>query len=194
MRILGARNLRHFETLHEAVMDFVKRHRGCLDKHIESGSAKGIPNFLHILLTVGRLLLSQIDRLVVAFEAETRTEMHRDRWFKIRNNLNDYYHALEHLLQITASDYLDAMLESASLERIRQEFSDSLPDLTALYERAIQNRDTLDQLRQSRLAISTPDGRTTAHPDFFKSVYTIRAAHTVLECLQKFEAETAQTV
>jgi len=91
---------------------------------------------------------SQIDRLVVAFEAETKTEVHPDRWFKIRNNLDDYYRTLEQLLQITAVDYLDAMLKSALREKTTQVFSDSLPELGALYKRAIRNRNTLDQLRQ----------------------------------------------
>jgi HKD family nuclease len=170
MRTLGAQNLRYFLALHDAVMDFVGRHRRRLDRHIESGSAKGIPNFLHILLTVGKLLLSQIDRLVIALEAETQTEVRPDRWFEIRNYLDDYYRALEQLLQITAVDYLDAMLESASLAEIAKEFSDSVPELTALYERAIKNRDILDQLRQTRLAITNPGGRAITHPDFFKSV------------------------
>jgi hypothetical protein len=61
------------------------------------------------------------------------------------------------------------MLDSASLDRIGPAFADSLPELMALYDRAIRYRDTLDQLRQTRLTISTPGGRAVA-PDFFKSV------------------------
>ena len=117
MRTIGTQNLRYFEVLHDAVMDFVRRHRSRLDRHIERGSAEGIPNFFHILLIVGKLILSQIDRLVVAFEAETQTDVQPERWFKIRENLDDYYRTLEQLLQITALDYLDAMLKSASWER-----------------------------------------------------------------------------
>lgn len=170
LRELGARNLRYFEALHDAVMDFVARHRRRLDRHIETGNAKGIPNFLHILLTIGKLLLSQIDRLIVALDAEARTEVRPDRWFKIRNNLDEYYRALEQLLQITAGDYLDAMLDSAPLEKVAPDFTESLPELMTLYERAVQNRETLDQLRQTRLAISNPGGRAINRPEFFKSV------------------------
>jgi len=170
LRELGARNLRHFEALHDAVMDFVGRHRRRLDRHIETGSAKGIPNFLHILLTIGKLLLSQTDRLIVALDAEARTEVRPDRWFKIRNNLDQYYRALEQLLQITAGDYLDAILDSAPIEKVAREFTESLPELMTLYERAIQNRETLDQLRQTKLSISNSGGQAINRPEFFKSI------------------------
>lgn len=170
MRDLGARNLRYFEVLHDAVMDFVARHRRRLDRHIDTGTANGIPNFLHILLTIGKLLLSQIDRLIVALEAEVHTEVHPDRWFMIRNNLDEYYRALEQLLQITADDYLNAMLNSAPLEKVAPDFIECLPELMALYERAIQNREKLDQLRQTRLAIRNLGGQAISRPEFFKSV------------------------
>ena len=55
LRTLGIRNLRHFEALHDAVMDFVQRHRRRLQRLIDDGTAKSIPNFLHILLTIGNL-------------------------------------------------------------------------------------------------------------------------------------------
>jgi hypothetical protein len=90
--------------------------------------------------------------------------------FKIRRNLDDYYRALQQLLQITAGDYLDAMLDSASIQKVAEEFSDSLPELMELYDRAIESRDILDQLRQTRLVISNLRGRVIERPRFFKSV------------------------
>ena len=48
LRIVGARNLRHFEVLHEAVMDFVHRHQRRLNRHVERGDSEGHSDFLHI--------------------------------------------------------------------------------------------------------------------------------------------------
>jgi hypothetical protein len=69
LRVLGPRNLAQFQSLHEAVMDFVRRHRTRLDRHVESGTADGIGNFAHILLTVAGLLVNQVERLVAGFES-----------------------------------------------------------------------------------------------------------------------------
>ena len=81
--IPAGRHLRHFEVLHEAVMDFVHRHQYRLDQHVERGRAKGIGNYLHILLTTGNLLLSQIERIVAALECEPKLELKRDHWAQI---------------------------------------------------------------------------------------------------------------
>ena len=169
LRILGTRNLRHFEVLHEAVMDFVHRHQRRLNRHVERGTAKGIPNFLHILLTIGNLLLSQIERIVAALEAEAKLEMSPDRWHQIRDNLDAYYQVLEELFETTAVDYLDALLDGDSSKKISAEFVESLPDLHSLLQRAIRNRDQLVQLQQTRLVVTTAQGSVTG-PGFFKSI------------------------
>jgi len=146
-------------------MDFVERHRRRLDQHIECGMAKGVANFLHILRSVGNLLLSQIDRIVVALRAETRIEMRPDHWYEIRNHLDDYYQMLERLLKITAVDYVDAMLDAG--QKIGSEFAESLPDLMKLYGRARENRDLINTLQQSRLTIIPSTGVSIRDPGFF---------------------------
>jgi len=169
LRISGARNLRHFEVLHDAVMDFVHRHQRRLNKHVERGTAKGIPNFLHILLTVGNLLLSQIERIVAALEAESTLELSPDRWHQIRDNLDAYYRALDELFETTAVDYLDALLDDVSPARIREGFVETLPDMNTLMQRAIIDRHTLMQLKQTRLVVVTLSGPVTG-PEFFNSI------------------------
>jgi HKD family nuclease len=166
---LGTRNLRHFEVLHDAVMDFVRRHQRRLNRHVERGTAKGIPNFLHILLTIGNLLLSQIERIVAALEAEAKLEMSADRWHQIRHNLDAYYQVLEELFEVTAVDYLDALLDRGSSNKISAEFGDSLLDLHNLLDRAIQNREKILQLQQIRLVVTTENG-TVIGPGFFNSI------------------------
>jgi hypothetical protein len=168
LRILGTRNLRHFEVLHEAVIDFADRHRKRLNKHVERGTAKGIPNFLHILLTIGNLLLSQIQRIVAALEAEPKLELNPDRWHQIRDNLDAYYRVLEELVEITTVDYLNALLDAGSSSKISAEFVESLPFLDNLLERAIRNRQILIQLQQTRLVVLTASGPVTG-PGFFSS-------------------------
>jgi hypothetical protein len=169
LRILGARNLRHFEVLHEAVMDFVHRHQRRLNRHVERGTAKGIPNFLHILLTIGNLLLSQIERIIAALEADAKLEMSPDRWHQVRDNLDAYYQVLEELFEMTAVDYLDALLDAGPSNKISTEFAESLPDLHGLLQRAIRNRERLVQLQQTRLVVVTVSGPITG-PGFFSSV------------------------
>lgn len=169
LRILGARNLRHFEVLHEAVMDFVHRHQRRLNRHVERGTAKGIPNFLHILLTIGNLLLSQIERIVAALEADAKLEISPDRWHQVRDNLDAYYRVLEELFEMTAVNYLDALLDGGSAGKISVDFAESLPDLHGLLQRAINNRERLLQLQQTRLVVMTVSGPVTG-PGFFSSV------------------------
>jgi hypothetical protein len=169
LRILGARNLRHFEVLHEAVMDFVHRHQRRLNRHVERGTAKGIPNFLHILLTIGNLLLSQIERIIAALEADAKLEISPDRWHQVRDNLDAYYRVLEELFEMTAVDYLDALLDGGSAGKISAEFAESLPDLHGLKQRAIGNRERLIQLQQTRLVVMTVSGPVTG-PGFFSSI------------------------
>jgi hypothetical protein len=169
LRISGARNLRHFEVLHEAVMDFAHRHQRRLNKHVERGTAKGIPNFLHILLTIGNLLLSQIERIIAAIEADEKLEISPDRWHQVRDNLDAYYRVLGELIEVTAVDYLDALLDASSLKKISAEFLESLPELDTLLHRAIKGRERLVQFQQTRLVVMTVSGPVTG-PGFFSSI------------------------
>jgi len=168
-KISGAKNLRHFEVLHDAVMDFAHRHERRLNQHVERGTAKGIPNFLHILLTIGNLLLSQIERIIAALEADEKLEISPDRWHQVRDNLDAYYRVLEELFEMTAVDYLDALLGASSPSKISGEFLESLPDLNAALQRALTNRERLIQLQQTRLVVVTPSGPVTG-PGFFSSI------------------------
>ena len=169
LRILGIRNLRHFEVLHEAVMDFVHRHQKRLNKHVERGTAKGIPNFLHILLTIGNLVLSQIERIVAALDAAGQLEITPDRWHQVRDNLDVYYRVLEELFEITAVDYLDALFDAGSSGKISAEFAENLPDLNFLLQRVMGNRERLVQLQQTRLVVVTGSGPVIG-PGFFSSI------------------------
>lgn len=192
-RLLGTRNLRHFEVLHDAVVDFIHRHRRRLDQHIERGTLKGIPNFLHILLTMGNLLLSQVERVIAGLNVETTVQMAPERWSQIRDNLDIYYFELGELLRLTAINYLDAMLKIAPAEKVQLEFGDDFTDLMQLYERATTNRDVLDTLQQLHLEIVTPVRRRTG-PGFFNSMLAPDKWVRFLEKTRGLQRKLAQRI
>ena len=185
----AARSLRYFEGLHDAVMDFVQRHQYRLDRLVEQGRAKNIPNFVHILLTVGNLLLSQTERIVSALEAEAKLELKPDRWHQIRDSLDAYYRALERLLETTAVDYLDALLDAEKPDHVNAEFADGLPDLHAMLERALRNRERLFALQQTRLVVATASGNPVMGPGFFSSILSPEKWPGFARRLNNFEAQ-----
>jgi hypothetical protein len=150
-------------------MDFVHRHERRLKQHVERGTAKGIPNFFHILLTVGNLLLSQITRIIAAFESDAQIELTSDQWHQIRDRLDSYYQTLGRLLEMTAFDYLDAVLPTKRDNEARELFSENIADLTKLYNAAIDCRDKIKDLQQARLIVVTC-GRGIPGPGFFSSL------------------------
>ena len=165
----SGRHIRTFELLHEAVMDFALRHHRRLDRHVERGTAKGINNFLHILLTVCGLIISQIERLIAALEIDSELKLTSEQWKRIRDNLEDYYMELEKLLQVTADDYFNALLEAAPLARFQGEFAEGLPEIDGVIDRLVRSRERLLTLQKTRLLVVTPTV-TVAGPGFFSSV------------------------
>jgi hypothetical protein len=159
---LGQKNLRHFELLHDAVIHFADRHERRLRRHVDRGTVRGIPNFLHILVTIVQLLLSQIERVIMALEAEPELRISTERWFDFRQNLNDYFVRLRSLLQLTAREYVPAMSEAGSPNETRAAFAEGLPNLLALIETSTTRRDRLNALVEGRLRIETSAGTTKA--------------------------------
>jgi hypothetical protein len=191
LRIMGSRNLRHFEILHDAVMDFSKRHRRRLERHVESGMASGVPNFLHILLTIGNLLLSQIARVVVALEADRTIEMIPNRWSQIRNNLDAYYWELRELFKLTSVDYVNALLDSKASAKTDTAFRESMAELLGLLRQATQQRDNLAAVQKTRLVVVTSAKRITG-PGFFKSILATENWTDFAKELQKFGSDLQQ--
>lgn len=186
LRTLGQKNLRHFELLHEAVIDFVDRHERRLKRHIDRGTVHGIPNFLHILLTIENLLLLQIERVIFALEAESQMRVDADRWFNTRAILDAYFVRLKSLLKITATDYVNAIDGSAPAEEVREAFSDGFPLVLELTDRSISSRDKIVALVGARLRINTGSGATDAQ--FFNECI---GAKKWPQALREFETQRA---
>lgn len=167
LQALGQRNLRHFELLHDAVIHFAERHERRLRRHVDRGTVRGIPNFLHILLTIERLILSQIERVVVALESEAEVRMPVNRWHDSRQYLDAYFVRLRSLLQLMIHEYIPAMDKAADGDEARTAFADGIPGLINLIDTGTTQRDRLIHLVESRLKIETPSGSTT-NAQFFK--------------------------
>ena len=188
LRIMGSRNLRHFEILHDAIMDFSKRHRRRLERHVESGMASGVPNFLHILLTMGNLLMSQIARVIAALEADTNLEMTSQRWHQVRDNLDAYYRELRDLFKLTSVDYANALLDHKASAKIDAEFRESMTDLLGLLSQATRQRDNLAAVQQTRLVVVTTTNRITG-PGFFRSILAPENWTSFAKDLQRFGSD-----
>src|SRR5207302_7868925 len=64
LRRLGARNLREYSTLHDAVLGFCERHTSRLARHARNPSIDAIPGCMHIVRSVAGVLATQIERLL----------------------------------------------------------------------------------------------------------------------------------
>ena len=166
---LGMRNLRHFDFLHDAVMNFVARHRKRLERHVEYGTAAGIPNYLHILESVLRLLHSQIERATAGLEASPKTILTPDEWKSLRDHLSEYYREIESLLRLTTREYVDCLLKTEKRRTVRDRFSVfAAEEILALLTLCIQLRGRINNARLERILVKTMMG-TTEPAIFFHS-------------------------
>lgn len=188
MRRLGGENLRHFEMLHEAVIHFLDRHERRLERHIKRRTAQSVPNFLHILLTLTNLLLSQVERLIVAVEAEQRIQVDASKWHATREILHTYFIRLKGLLRLTTEDYLQSLLRAAPPSEVKAAFAEGMPTLLAAVDRAVALRDRLMVLveEEERIEISTPSGTTPAQ--FFKECIAAKNWGQMLREIQALRA------
>jgi hypothetical protein len=155
---LGSRNLRHFEMLHDAVVNFVARHRKRLEKHVESGTAAGIPNFLHILESIIRLLHSQIERAASGLEDKPNTVLSADEWKRIRQSLSHYYRALESLLRLTTRDYVSALLKEENKKSVIEGFGSASEEIISLLNECIKMRGRINTARNEKIQVKAVKG------------------------------------
>jgi len=155
---LGTRNLRHFDILHDAVVSFVARHRTKLERHVHLGTAAGIPNYLHILESVLRLLQSQIERAASGLEDAPSITMSADEWKTIRVNLSLYYRELESLLRLTSREYVVKLLTTEKQTAVREGFGSAADEVVLLLNKCIQLRERINEARAQRILIRNPSG------------------------------------
>jgi HKD family nuclease len=160
LKDLGKRNLRHFDLLHDAVMNFASRHRRKLEKHVEHCTAAGIANFLHILESILLLLHSQIERAAAGLEADASIILTPEEWKNVRDHLSDYYQELESLLRLTTYEYLKGLLKSEKLQVVREYFVTGSDEMLGIITLCIQMRNRINTARIDRVKVRTQLGNT----------------------------------
>jgi HKD family nuclease len=166
---LGGRNLRHFEQLHDAAIAFARRHRSRLSRHVENGTARSIPNFLHILETLILLLFSQIERAKEGLTAEARTTLSADEWKEFREHLSEYYQEIEKLLELTVKDYLPGLHKNEPRITVHEAFGDTPETLLGICTKAIAARQDIAKALDSSVYVQV-DKYTTQKARFFHTL------------------------
>jgi HKD family nuclease len=130
MRLLGERNLQICRTLHEATLSFFDRHFKKLKQHTKTRMLDGISNFLHIFLSMGNLLRTQVERIVLGIESKTSPLTPRE-WADCRELCDIYFARFRMLLECLWNDYLKRMRYENGRKDIEREFG---PDLEAIHD------------------------------------------------------------
>jgi hypothetical protein len=159
---LGRSNLRRFNQLHDAAVSFLGRHRRKLEKHVECGTAAGIPNYLHILESILGLLRSQIERAVAGLESEDEIILTQEEWKNTRDHLSDYYRELGTLLRLTSSEYVANLLLEEKRSIVCDGFGSAADDILTKITECLKIRGRINDARVKRLKVETTLGTTPA--------------------------------
>jgi len=146
MRSLGERNLQICETLHEATLNFFDRHFKKLKRHAKTRMLDGIPNFLHIFLSMGNLLRTQVERTLLGIEAKT-SPLTVAEWGACRDLWDVYFARFRTLMEYLWNDYLKRMSSEYGRKDIEREFGPDLEALHDLCDDMVQFRGRLKRLQ-----------------------------------------------
>jgi hypothetical protein len=107
-RTVGARHLRDYETLHDAVIGFAERHLARLKRHCERATVAGITNFMHIALAIVSTVRAQTERALQGIESIPNS-MDPFVWYNLRKNLERYLLIVEEALTTMVDGYFVAL-------------------------------------------------------------------------------------
>lgn len=186
-RNLRERNLRHFYDLHEGTMSFLARHRRKLEKHIKSGTVAGVPNYLHILESMLRLLHSQIQRAVLGLESDSEIILSPEDWKNTRDHLSRYYLELSSLLRITSNDYVTALMKEEKRADVCSGFSGAVDDILDWISDSLKMRMRIDYARSKSLKVNALGGVIDAV--FFKTLISDEKWRDYVESIIKDAAK-----
>lgn len=160
MRTLGQRNLRAYASLHDAAIGFCERHLRRMRRHCDRVSVAGIPNFLHIALSVSNVLRAQVERLLVGLELAT-TPLSIDEWYDHRQRLNQYLSGFRDVMQIIDAEYLPKLRRRFKAQAIRDAIQPDLQPLTDICAVLRQTRNRIEACRARNLRVLRPSGEAT---------------------------------
>lgn len=164
MSTLGHKNLNIFLQLHDVVMTFVNKHYKKLKKHFEHGSLQGISNYMHILLAMGGVIRSQIERAILGFEGKDDS-MSIDEWFDYKRKFDIYYAQFKDMMVYSAESYLSRMKRDYNIKEIREQLEPDIPILHDLCHSMLDARDRIEKLRITKLKVGGD-----RHPPYFDCV------------------------
>jgi hypothetical protein len=145
MRLLGERNLEICKTLHEATLRFFDRHFTKLERHVKTRMLDGIPNFLHIFLSMGNLLRTQIERTVIGIESKASPVTVKE-WSDCRELWDVYFARFRTLMECLWNDYLRPMSHEYKRKDIEREFGSDLEAVHDLCDTMLQFRRRINHL------------------------------------------------
>ena len=149
MRSLGERNLQICRTLHEATLSFFDRHFRKLKRHAKTRVLDGIPNFLHIFLSMGSLLRTQVERTLLGIEAKT-SPLTVTEWADCREMWDVYFARFRTLMECLWNDYLKRMSSEYRRKDIEREFGPDLEAVHELCDAMIQFRERITRLQAAK--------------------------------------------
>jgi hypothetical protein len=168
MRSLGERNLHICKTLHEATLKFFERHLKKLKRHTQSLALDGVSNFLHIFLAMGGLLRMQIERAVIALEAQL-SDVPSQRWSECRELWDVYFLKFRELMECLWDGYVQPLRSECARKDIEQEFGQDLEAIHELCDAMILYRRRIEKIRNEKCAIRKSSGQKTLF-GYFHSV------------------------
>jgi hypothetical protein len=168
MRHLGERNLHICKTLHEATLKFFERHLKKLKRHTESLALEGVSNFLQIFLSMGSLLRMQIERVVIALEAQP-SDVPSQKWGECRELWDVYFLKFKELMECLWDGYVQPLRSEYARKDLQQEFGEDLDPIHELCDGMILYRERIEKVRSVKCVRRELNGRKTPF-GYFRSV------------------------
>lgn len=138
-RSLGVRNLHEYATLHEAALGFCERHLFRMKRHCRRASLAGIPNFMHMALSIARVMDAQVERLLVGLES-VEHPLTVNEWHGHRGRLDAYLEIFRKTVELTHAQYVISLARRFPESAIAGALRSDLEPARVLSERFLQVR------------------------------------------------------
>jgi hypothetical protein len=159
-----SRDFARIAQLHEAVLDFVNRHRYKVDRHSQHGVLGGLANCLHIFLAAAEVLRGQFERIIQELDGGAGAlRLSMDEWGTCRDCVDAYCEVLEQLLSSFVEGYLVEMVRRHEASDVAKIFDgEQYAAVEGATRRICGFRDRLEQLRPS-IVVTGGIGSTAAN-------------------------------
>jgi hypothetical protein len=115
----------------------------------------GVSNYLQIFLSMGSLLRMQIERVIIALEADEH-DVSTETWGECRDLWDLYFIKLRELMECLWEGYLRPLRSEHSHEDIQREFGLDLDAIDELCNSMIQYRIRIEKIRTDKCLTRRP--------------------------------------